>query len=195
MKFVYILIFVLFITILTGCKSELTKNKINSEVLINSRSIVASSTATPIESPIFTPIETTSSNSFISGAENNTQGKVVIKVSYEKPISLKNKSTIFLDGVLKGDEYIEVIVRGKIFDFEQVELMSNQFENGLKEKATVKSIKKIENNTLIIKTKQSEWIPAEKIKWKSSSGKTYEYVIYDRLLEHIEDNTIEFEIN
>ena len=108
------------------------------------------------------------------------QEEVLIKASLDKPLSLEDKNTILLEGLLEGEEYIEVIVKGEIFDFEQIELVWDEGKNELKEKETVKSIKKLENQTLVIKTYQPEGIPTEKIKWKNRTGKTFEYIVKER---------------
>jgi len=131
----------------SGCLGEVTTNKVNSG------------------SPTVKP------------TAPNTKEQVTIKPSNEKPLSLKNKNTILLEGLSKGEEYIEVVVDGEIFDFEQVALSWDESKSELKEKEIVKSIKTIKNQTLVIKTYQPETIPTEKIKWKSRTGKTYEYII------------------
>lgn len=133
------------------------------------------------------PIDTTtdisiSEPSASNSNTSNTQEDVTIKASYEKPLSLTKKDTILLEGLLKGEEYIEVIVNGEIFDFEQVALVWDAAKNELKEKETVKRIEKLSNQTLVIKTYQPEGIPTEKIKWKSRAGKSYEYIIQERNL-------------
>jgi hypothetical protein len=97
--------------------------------------------------------------------------------------------------LLEGAEYIEVIVTGEIFDFEQIELILNESKNVIEEKETIKTIKKLENQTLVIKTAQLEGIPAEKIKWKSRTGKTYEYVIQENSLGDTDNSITQFKIN
>ena len=108
---------------------------------------------------------------------SNVKEEVTIKAYYEKPSSLTNKETILLEGLQDGEEYIEVIVNGDIFDFEQIALIWDENKNELVEKETVKSIEKVANQTLVIKTYQPEGIPSEKIKWKSRTGQVYEYII------------------
>lgn len=111
--------------------------------------------------------------------KSNTQEDVTIKVSYEKPLSLGDKNTILLDGLMDGEEYIEVIVTGEIFNFEQVAIVWDENKNQLVEKEIAKTIEKLANQILVIKTYQPEGIPTEKIKWKSRTGKSYEYVIQE----------------
>jgi len=125
---------------------------------------------------------------------SNTKEEVTIKTSYEKPLSLKDKNTIFLDGLQAGEEYIEVIVNGEILNFEQIALIWDESKNVLKEKETVKSIKKLKNQTLVIGTYQPEGIPSEKIKWKSRTGKTYEYIIAETSLGDTDNNITKFEM-
>jgi len=139
----------------------------------------------------------------LSGCTGNTtnekptdkQEEVIIKVYYEKPLSLLDKNTILLDGLLDGEEYIEVIVIGEIFEFEQIELIWDEKTNELKEKETFNKIEKLANQTLVIKTYQAEGIPSEKIKWKSSSGKIYEYVIQEDGMGGTPESGIKLEMN
>ena len=147
---IFMTLFVLFLAIsLSGCSTNPTNEK-------------------PISEPVAS-----------SSAVANKQEVVTIKAYYEKPVSLQDKNTILLDGLVKGEEYIEVIVIGEIFEFEQIELSWEEKTNELKEKNTFKKIEKLSNQTLVIKTYQAETIPGEKIKWKSRSGKSYEYVIQE----------------
>ncbi len=130
-----------------------------------------------------------------TNSASNTQEEVIIKASYEKPLSLTNKNTIFLDGLLKGEEYIEVIVKGEIFDFEQIALIWDENKNESKEKETVKRIEKLANQTIVIKTYQPEGIPSEKIKWKSRTGKAYEYIICESSLGDTDNSIIKFRMD
>jgi hypothetical protein len=141
-------------------------------------------------SPEIPAIETPASIS----KDGNLQEEVIVKALYEKPLSLENKNTILLEGLIEGEEYIEIVVRGEIFDFEQVELIWDEEENDLKEKETVKRIEKLKDQTIVIKTYQPEGIPTEKIKWKSRSGKTYEYIICERSLGDIDNSVSKFEM-
>jgi hypothetical protein len=193
MKFVYIIMSVVIITItFSGCTGNTTKNKVNSERSNNSASSMESSTVTASTA---TPTETSTSEASASSTNvSNIQEEVTIKASYEKPLSLKDMNTILLDGLQEGEEYIEVIVNGEIFDFEQVALSWNESKSELKEKETVKSIKKLENQTLVIKTYQPEGIPTEKIKWKSRTGKTYEYIISEKSLGDTDNSITKFEM-
>ena len=124
------------------------------------------------------PKDTTISEpSASSSTSSNIQEDVTIKASFERPLSLTNKDTILLNGLIEGQEYIEVIVNGEIFDFQQIALIWDENKNELKEKEIVKTIEKLSNQTLVIKTYHPEGIPTEKIKWKSRTGKSYEYII------------------
>ncbi|PKM86029.1 MAG: hypothetical protein CVU87_13325 [Firmicutes bacterium HGW-Firmicutes-12] len=162
---IFVTLLVLFLTIsLSGCAGNPTNEK-------------------PISEPAAS-----------SSAVANKQEEVTIKAYYEKPLSLQDKNTILLDGLQDGEEYIEVIVVGEIFDIEQIELSWDEKTNELKEKETFNRIEKLSNQTLVIKTYQSETIPGEKIKWKSRSGKSYEYVIQEDGVGGT-DNGTKFEIN
>lgn len=189
MKNVYMIMFILIITISSsGCTGSTTKNNVNSESSINSVSTEsATATATALDTSI-------SDSSAASTVVSNIQEEVTIKALNEKPLSLEDKNTILLDGLQKGEEYIEVIVKGEIFDFEQIALLWDESKEELKEKETVKSIEKLENQTLVIKTYQPEGIPSEKIKWKSKTGKTYEYIISAKSLGDTDDSITKFEI-
>ena len=155
MKSIYIIMLVLILSISTvGC--------------------AAPATDTPTEPSINEPSEP-------SSTDRNTQ-EVIITASYEKPESFSDSNTIVLDGLLEGEEYIEVVVRGEIFDFAQIELIWNEDKSVLEEKQIIKKIDKISNQTLVIKTMQPEGIPTEKMKLKSKSGEVYEYIIQENSL-------------
>jgi len=128
-----------------------------------------------------TPAKDNSANkSATEGSANNELKKeVLINIYYEKPSSLEDENTILLQGLLEGEEYIEVIVVGEIFAFQQIELFWNEKINELVEKEVFNEIEKIANQTVVIKTYQSEGLPGEKIKWKNKEGKVFEYVIQE----------------
>lgn len=115
--------------------------------------------------------------SYNNNSENKTLENVVtIKGYYEEPESLKDKQTIIINGVSEG-EFVEIVIDGKITDFEHVKLEWDEKQSMLKEKEILKRFDKLTNQTLVIKTYIPEGIPSEKVKWKSLSGKTYEYTI------------------
>lgn len=111
--------------------------------------------------------------------KENIKEEVIIKAYYEEPLSLKNKDTIVIEGLFNGEEYIEVIVSGEIFDFEQIALGWDEKTNELVEKEIINSIEKIANNTLVLRTILPEGIPSEKLKFKSRSGEIYEYIVQE----------------
>lgn len=113
-----------------------------------------------------------------SKVDKTLDDKVTIKAYYEAPESLKNKETIILDGVSEG-EFIEIVVEGEIKDFELVKLEFDGNQAILKEKEILKNFSKLTNQTIVIKTYIPDGIPSEKIKWKSSSGTMYEYIIQE----------------
>jgi hypothetical protein len=106
------------------------------------------------------------------------ENKVTIKGFYEEPESLKNKQTIVINGVSEG-EFVEIVVEGEIIDFEHIKIEWDANQNSIKEKETLKRFDKLINQTLIIKTYMPEGIPSERVKWKSASGKAYEYTIQE----------------
>ncbi len=65
----------------------------------------------------------------------------------------------------------------------------------MKEKEVVKRFEKLKDQIVVIKTYQPEGIPSEKIKWKSRSGKAYEYVISEKSLGDIDNSISKFEIH
>lgn len=171
LRFLFLFILVIILSIpFVGCEGKVTKNEVNSDT-------PKSGSASAIT------------------RENNIQEEVMIKASYEKPLSFGYKNTVFLNGLLDGEEYIEVVVKGEVFDFEQVALIWDESKNDLKEKETVKRIEKLINQTLIIKTFQPEGIPSEKLKWKSRTGKTYEYIVHERALGDTDNSTVKFDID
>lgn len=156
---------------------------------INSFGCAASSPTDSTSPPVITePLAASSTKS-------NTQEDVTIKSSCEKPLSLTNKETILLEGLQDGEEYIEVIVNGDIFDFEQIAVIWDESKNELVEKETVKSIEKIAYQTLVIKTYQPEGIPGEKIKWKSRTGQVYEYIIQQDGTGEAANSITKFDMN
>ncbi len=186
MRLAYIIMLVVILVIAScGCTSNI--DKVNSESTVSSASSTVSVASTSAEALISNPSASSSTKSI-------TQDEVTIKASYEKPLSLNNKNTILIDGLQQGEEYIEVIVNGEIFDFEQVALSWDESNSELKEKEIVKSIETLKNQTLVIKTYQSEGIPTEKIKWKSRAGKTYEYIISENSSGDADNSVTKFEM-
>ncbi len=101
---------------------------------------------------------------------------VGIRGYYEPPESLNHKNTIVLDGLLEG-EFVEVVVNGEIKDFEHIKLEWDEKTSELVEKECINKFEIIKDKKIVIKTYMPEGIPCEKIKWKSSSGKSYEHII------------------
>jgi hypothetical protein len=114
-------------------------------------------------------------------SNNNSANKaleniVTIKGYYEEPESLKDKQTIIINGVSAG-EFVEIVIDGEITDYEHVKLEWDEKQSILIEKETLNRFDKLTNQTLVIKTYIPEGIPSEKVKWKSLSGKPYEYIV------------------
>lgn len=111
--------------------------------------------------------------------------KVTIRGYYEEPESIRSKETIVLKGVLEG-EFIEVKVNGTIKDFMLVRLEWDGIKNDVVEKEVVHRIGILKDKTLVIKTYMPEGIPSERLKWKSLSGKQYEFTIAEDLSDESE---------
>lgn len=101
---------------------------------------------------------------------------VVINTYYDEPASLIDKNTVVLNG-LKDGEFIEVIVKGEIKDFKHVELKWDEQKNALTETRVINQFDTLTDKTMVIKTYMPDGIPTEKIEWKTTSGKAYEFVI------------------
>lgn len=101
---------------------------------------------------------------------------VTIVGTYNKPISFSNNRIIKWQSDSYG-EYVEIVVHGKIFDFEVIQV---EMTNGsLVELSQKYFIKEVENNSIVLSTVLVEGIPSEKIKWKDSKANEYEYFIND----------------
>lgn len=103
---------------------------------------------------------------------------VTINAYYDEPASYSDENSIIWGDVLKN-EYVEVIIQGKVIDFEYLHVdyddKTKEFvENGLKGKYST-----LENKTVVIRTDLPEGIPSEKLKWKNEQGKEFEYIIRD----------------
>ena len=127
---------------------------------------------------------TASSYSFESkdDVQTNIKSKVVINTYHEEPTSLKDKNTIILDGLMKG-EFVEIVVDGEIKDFKHVELKWDDKQNTLIETRIINKFDKLTNQTVVIKTYLPEGIPSEKIKWDTISGKSFEFIIAENDLK------------
>lgn len=104
---------------------------------------------------------------------------VVINTYYQEPASLKDKNTVVLEGLAHG-EFIEVIVEGEINDFKHVELKWDEQKNVLTEVGVLSKFDTITGKTVVIKTYMPDGIPAERIEWKTTFGKSYEFVIQNQ---------------
>ncbi|MFP4660947.1 MAG: hypothetical protein ACLFPF_02050 [Halanaerobiales bacterium] len=122
-----------------------------------------------------------STNSFIyanEGLSDQNNSAVIINAYYSKPQSLNDTDTIVLKGVSSG-EYLEVIVKGVIYNFRHISLSWNNAENALVEKEVIHKINTVTNQTIIINTYLAEGIPQEKIQWEDHEGKPYEFIIQE----------------
>ena len=109
-------------------------------------------------------------------SENMEASDVIINTYYEEPLSLANDETIILKGLSDG-EFVEVIVKGEISDFELIELKWDEEKNDVVEAGVIHSLNQIKDKTIVIKTYAPEGIPFEKIKWKTLDGEIHEYII------------------
>jgi hypothetical protein len=116
-----------------------------------------------------------------SNENQNDKSKLIIKGYYNEPESTKNKETVIIEGLSKG-EFIEISIQGEIKDFEHVRIEWNETKKDLVEKETLNKFDKLTNQVIVINTYMPEGIPSEKIKWKSINGKVYEYIIQENNL-------------
>ncbi len=103
---------------------------------------------------------------------------VTINCYYEEPAGYGDKNAIVLGDVLKN-HYVEIIIQGKVKEFEYLEVEFDAEKNKLIETGLKAKYTSLDNKTVYIKTDLPEGIPSEKIKWKSEQGKEYEYIIRD----------------
>jgi len=107
---------------------------------------------------------------------NDITTTVQISGYYSEPQSLNSLDTLILESGASG-EYVEIIIDGEIYEFEFLSLVWNDEEKILVEDKLIKYFDKLNSKVIVIKTYLPEGIPLEKIKWKSSSGKSYEFII------------------
>jgi len=115
-------------------------------------------------------------NCTMTAAQSSSQTTVTIRGYYEEPKSISNSNTIVIKGVSKG-EFIEVVIEGVIREFQLVRLGWDDKSNNIVEKEIIHEINEVQDQTVVIKTYMPEGIPFEKIKWKSITGKDYEFTI------------------
>ncbi|PYG84248.1 hypothetical protein LY28_03728 [Ruminiclostridium sufflavum DSM 19573] len=115
-----------------------------------------------------------------TGSETTADEKpsVTINTYYEEPASAKDKDAIILKGEI-NDYFVEIIIKGKVLEFEYLLLKQDSKTKELVESGLNGKYSSLENQTVVIKTELPEEIPSKKIKWKSVSGKEYEYIIRD----------------
>ncbi|HCT64950.1 MAG TPA: hypothetical protein DIC60_06795 [Lachnospiraceae bacterium] len=115
--------------------------------------------------------------------QNKIKSKVGINTYHEEPTSLKDKNTITLNGLMKG-EFVEIVVEGEIKDFKYVELKWDDKQNTMIETRIINKFDKLINQTIVIKTYMPDGIPSEKIEWKTISGKSFEFIIAENDLKN-----------
>jgi hypothetical protein len=116
------------------------------------------------------------SNLYAKEAKNTTT--VMIAGSYKAPKSLQAKNTIILRGSTEG-EFVEVVIKGTIRNFEFTKIEWDTKKNDLVEKETIRKYNILKDKTIVIKTYRPEGIPFERIKWQSISGQKYLYNIHE----------------
>lgn len=114
-------------------------------------------------------------------------GEVGISSYYEEPESLNKPGIVILESETGNNtEYIEIDIRGEIYDFKYISLLWDNDRSEIVEDKIINSFDKLKDQIVIIKTILPEGVPIEKIEWKSSSGKKYEYLLgYDAIDETV----------
>jgi len=107
----------------------------------------------------------------------NATTTISVKVTNQKPPSLKKANTVLLKGIADAELYVEFVIKGEIFDFKQIELAFNSKTAETFDKRTVKTISYLKDQTVVIHTVEPEGIPIERVTWKSKTGRVYEYTI------------------
>ncbi|PKM49762.1 MAG: hypothetical protein CVV02_14225 [Firmicutes bacterium HGW-Firmicutes-7] len=167
----FILLIVTFIILLTSCNqmSQVIDNDINTNVSVDLEENPKEEPKEQLNDKIIDDVQAENS----SELDNTT---VEISGYYSEPQSINNPDTLVLESGV-GGEYVEVIIAGEIYDFELISLIWDDEKNILVEDELIKYFDKVSNQIIIIKTHMPEGIPVEKMKWKSSSGKAYEFII------------------
>lgn len=112
----------------------------------------------------------------VNGAAQG-QTTVTIRGYYdEAPESMRDKNTIVISGY-DDENFVEIVVRGTIYDFEYVELEWSDEKNDFVEIDTMHKLDTVKDRTIVIKTYIPGGIPFERVKWKSATGKEYEFTI------------------
>lgn len=109
---------------------------------------------------------------------NQEKASVTINCYYDKPAGFDDKNAIIIERELKND-YVEVIIKGKVKEFEYLEVEFDADKNEFIDKGLKAKYSSLENKTVYIETNLPEGMPSEIIRWKSEKGKEYEYVIMD----------------
>jgi hypothetical protein len=135
------------------------------------------------------PSSETSKSEASMSSQATTQQKTTVTINcyYEEPEGFRNKDAIIIERELKND-YVEVIIQGKVNEFEYLEVEFDADKNEFIEKGLKAKYSSLENKTVYIETNLPEGIPSEMIRWKSEKGKVYEYIIRDYGLVDQKDN-------
>lgn len=107
----------------------------------------------------------------------NVKPEVSINILREIPKSLEESNTISIKGLLEGEEYVEIVIKGEITDFEHIEIAWDEKTSTLVEKSVLEKFNSVKDQTIIIKTYLPDGIPSEKIKWRDQEGITSEYIL------------------
>lgn len=110
------------------------------------------------------------------------QTTVTIRRYYEEPESLRSDDTVVLSVDNQG-EFAEVVVDGTIRDFQLVRLEWDDQTGDMVETEVIHNIGEIKDQTVVMKTYFPEGIPGEKLKWQSTSGKEYDFIIQEEFGE------------
>lgn len=114
----------------------------------------------------------------LSGCSSNKKDNTVVTIRsyYQPPESMKDKNSIILQGAGSG-EYLEVSVRGKIFNFKNITLSWDENKMELIEEEIINQLEEVENKIIILETYLPEGIPQEKITWELSDGEKFEHLV------------------
>ena len=99
-----------------------------------------------------------------------------------EPESLRSDDTVVLSVDNQG-EFAEVVVDGTIRDFQLVRLEWDDQTGDMVETEVIHNIGEIKDQTVVIKTYFPEGIPGENLKWQSTSGKEYDFIIQEEFGE------------
>jgi hypothetical protein len=124
-----------------------------------------------------------------NGKEASIEEKfVAITGSYIAPASMSNPNTLIWESPNLQGEYVEVVIQGKVLDFEIVALSWRDEPFEIIETDVLYFEDEIADSTLVLLTYQTETIPLERIKWKDETGNHFEYTISDYSVSDVSED-------